>query len=162
MNEIDQNDKAISREEAKVLLNEVADVKRSVVDAVCPPWWLNLLVSANYGMVIVSYASMRHENQWALGLIISLSLIFLIAGFSYYSYRLIGIKIRLTPQTKAGQWLYFGHGLISAIGIVAGRELHVSGYEWVTYLIALSLACLNGYLMHVFPTGDVIERKNYE
>ena len=159
MNNNGNKSETVSREEARELLKELAIIKRGAVDSVSPPWWLNLLLSTSYGMIFVSYASMRHENVWALGLIASVSLLFLIARFIYYSYRLMGIKIRLMPETRSGQWLNIGHGALAAVGIVAGRELHVNGYEWITYMMAFSLACFNAYLIHVYPTGDIVERK---
>lgn len=150
----------ISESEAKSALDAINKVEQDTNKALRMPIWLNIIISAAYGMGIFSWASTRHENLWMLGVIVSTVVFFLGVGFYLYSSRLLGVKPKLIA-TKKSEWKF---GMMTAIGFAAlimlTREISKTDLWWVAYLGAGIGAFALAYLMHFYPSGDTASGKH--
>ncbi len=148
----------ISAEEAQATLDSLTIIKRGAVAALRPPLWFIVIVALLYGLLTYSYASMRHENLWTLGVIIAVGGIFAMTLFLLYSYRLLGVKMGLVPASRRGKLFVFAQGLFITALLVITREMSTAGMAWAAWVGAVVASLSFGLMMYLFPTGELTER----
>jgi hypothetical protein len=118
------------------------------------PAWLTGIAALSFGVATFSYCAMRHENMWAMGLIVS-GVIFLLTGvfFAYIS-KLSGIKHRIIPVTSRGRKLFLFQALVYGAAFVVGRQLSEEGFVWAPYAAGFLNMALLATLAHKFPALD--------
>lgn len=144
----------VSAAEAKATLASLAKIDQESVVSLRMPIWLNLIISAAYGMMIFSLGATSHENLWILGLIISALIFSLAVGFHLYTSRLLGIKPKVLPKSKPE--LLFGllAAFIFAAITILTRVLSNMGMDWASYVGGASTAILLAFFIHQYPTGE--------
>ena len=149
-----ENEVNITAEQAQASLDAVKKINTDAVKTQRPPLWFLILSSAAYGMMSFSYSSMEHENMWAMGLIISGAVFFILFLFLYYSYRLMGIKLKMWPTSKSSTHIYAIYALLFGVVFAGARELTVIGFDWVAY--AGGAICAIGFfsMTYLYPTGE--------
>ncbi|MDO6426667.1 hypothetical protein Q4489_06555 [Thalassotalea sp. 1_MG-2023] len=147
----------ISAEEAKLALDNLANIDSSTNKLIRPPLWLTVIMAFFYGMMTFSWASTRHENLWMLGLIIS-SICFLASvAFYLYSSHLLGIKPKVLPKSRAECFYHLLSGIFFGAVIILTRALSVNGFEYSAYIGGLLNAIVLAYLLHHYSTGNYIK-----
>lgn len=66
------------RQQAAESLRVLREIDEQARESFRPPVWLTLIMGLSFGVVTFSYGAMRHENMWALGLIISCVVLLLV------------------------------------------------------------------------------------
>lgn len=148
------NAENISVAEAKATLTSLGEIEKDTKVYLRMLLWLNGIISAAYGMGVFSWASTRHENLWMLGVIISVVVFILAIAMHFYSSRLLGVKPKLVPKSRAE--LLFGLllGIFFAAGIAFTRIFSENGIWWASYTGGAIAALVLAYVMHCYPTGD--------
>ena len=144
----------ISANEAKASLDSLHKLNVDNIASLRPPIWYILTSAALIGLLTYSFASMRHENQWTLGLIFSLGAIILLSIFLVYSYRLLGIKLKLIPSSRAGKIFSFAQAIFFVITLTVAREFSTSGVLWASNCIVILNAITFAYIAYKHPTGE--------
>lgn len=149
---MNKNNQTISVAEAKSSLEAVAKIDRETNVSLRPPLWLNFIISGSYGMGVFSWASTRHENLWMLGLIISAGVFILAIAFYLYSSRLLGLKPKVAPKSKAE--LIFGilTAIFFAVVVALTRVFSKGGIEWAAHVGAATTALALGFLLYSYPS----------
>ncbi|TQV87237.1 hypothetical protein [Aliikangiella coralliicola] len=152
-------DTLISVDEARAALESLEDTHRKAILFFRPPLWLNLLAASMFGMLTMSYALMSHDNNWVLGLDLSLAGFLLSVAFMFYSYRLLGIKMKIVPASLSGKIFQAVQAVIYSAIIFGARELYLDGMAWTPYVAAVLNAGTFGYLIHHYPTGELVSKE---
>lgn len=154
-----KDNNSVQGADAKAALDSLAKIERSTNRLIRPPIWLNVIMSGMYGMMTFSWASTRHENEWALGLIASGITFFVALAFYLYTARLMGSKPKLTPRDKP-EWIFQVVMALAFGGIfILSRHFSVEGITSASYIGGVLNAVLLGYSLHNFSTGKFVKEE---
>jgi hypothetical protein len=150
-----QNDNNnITPSEAQSALDSLVDIDRDTTASLRMPLWLNLITSSAYGMMIFSWSSTRHENLWMLGFIIS-AIVFSSAVFLYlYRSRLLGMKPKILPKSKAEFFFQAVTGVFFMATFVLTRYLSESGMYVAPFVGGFIAGIGLALLLHYYPSGE--------
>lgn len=150
----------ISVEQAKSALAALAKIDRETNKSLRPPLWLILIIAGSYGLGVFSWASTHHDNLWMLGLIISAIIFILAIGFYLYSSRLLGLKPKVVPKSRAE--LFFGlfTALFFAVVVALVTVFSRSGSWWAPYVGAVTTCLVLAFLLYNYPSGEYKARSN--
>jgi len=157
---MENNEKEISIAEAKSTLESLAKIERSANVSLRPSLLLNFIISLSYGMMTFSWASTRHENLWALGLIVSAIVFVLTVSFYFYTNRLLGIKPKLMPKSISEFKFQLILAIIFGVVFALTREFSTSNIWWASYLGGTINALVLSYSLHNYSTGEYIKGGN--
>jgi phosphatidylglycerophosphate synthase len=143
-----------NREEASASLNVLKEIDQQAKLAFRAPIWLTGILSLSFGMATFSYCAMQHENMWALGVIISVTVFVLSAVFFTYISKLSGIRHRMIPATSRGKWLSFLQALVYSFVLLLGRYLADEGWLGVPYIAGLLNMSIMAIMLHKYPFLD--------
>lgn len=150
---------SISVAEAKSALKSLDQIESDTNASIRPPLWLNLIISALYGLMTFSWASTRHENLWMLGLICSTVGFLLAVAFYLYTSRLLGVKPKLSPKNMSElKFNLLLGGLFGGVFILT-RVFSTNGFEWASYLGAAINFFVLAYSLHHYATGEFVKGK---
>ena len=149
---------SLSKEQAMDSMEQVVNIQDKLAKNVRPPFWFMVIAPGSYGMATFSYAAMRHENNWALGIFAFLALFFICYFVLTRVYRGDGIRLRILPVSKSSVKLHFAAALFFGTVFLLSRELSVYGLEFVAYLAAVINSGVLALLLYYFPTGEVLEK----
>lgn len=155
---MNDNEVNISPEQAQAALDAVKKINTDAVETQRAPLWLMTLLSAAYGMISFSYSSLGHDNLWILGLIGSTTVFMLLVMLLLYSYRLLGIKIKMLPTTSASKRFNVIQAVFFAAVFAGARELTIIGFDWAAYAGGAISAIGLFFLMYRYPTGEPTEK----
>ena len=161
-NKMKDNEPDISLHEAKQALNTIETTKQQSNVMLRPPLWLNIIIASLYGFMTFSWASLRHENLWALGLIVSSVCFFIAVALYLYLKHLAGIKPKLTPKSRAEFIFHLVMGIIFALVIILSRELSINGFIWAAYLGGAINTLALSYTMHNFANNEFSQGKVFD
>jgi hypothetical protein len=157
---MNKNERNISVTEAKLALEHLAKATRDSDEAMKAPLWLIGLLACLYGFMTFSLSSARHENLWTLGFIISTIAFLLVVVFYLYTRRLLGVKPRLLPKSKAEFIFHLSLGItfgaIFALTMIFSKD----GIWWIPHIGAIINTLLLAYIMHNAPSGHYFSRKD--
>jgi phosphatidylglycerophosphate synthase len=143
-----------NREEAVASLNVLKEIDQQAKVSFRAPAWLTGILALSFGMATFSYCAMQHENMWALGLIISVTVFVLSAVFFTYISKLSGIKHRMIPATSRGKWFTFFQALVYAAVLLMGRYLGDAGWLWAPYIAGFLNMSIIAIMLHKYPFLD--------
>jgi hypothetical protein len=152
------NEVNITSEQAQASLDAVKKINTDAVKTQRPPVWLMTLLSAAYGMISFSYSSLGHDNLWMLGLIGSTTVFILLVLLLLYSYRLMGIKLKMLPTTSTSKRFNVLQAVFFAVVFGGSRALTALGFDWVAYVGGVISATGLFFLMYRYPTGEPAEK----
>ena len=144
----------ISAAEAQSSLASVNEIKGKTNQNLRMPLWLNYVASCSYGMGVFSWASARHENQWMLGVIFCAIVFALTLVFYMWSQRLLGIKPKTLPKSKAESVFGLSIGIFFVAVINLTRYFSINGVEYAAYIGGIIATLALGYFNHQFPSGE--------
>ncbi|WP_286232930.1 hypothetical protein [Thalassotalea sediminis] len=156
---MNKQEQDISVQEAKLVLDNLADIDINTNKLIRPPIWLTGIIAFFYGMMTFSWAATRHENLWMLGLIISAVGFLLAVGFYLYTSQLLGVKPKILSKSKKKCIFHFSTAIFFAAVIIFSRIFSLNDLDYLTYIGAALNATVLAYLLHFHSTGHYIKKK---
>lgn len=148
-------DSKMSKEEAQKSLEALRGYQQSAQQAVKTFWWHSLFSAIFYGLAVYSFSATRHENNWALGIIVGVIGFILVNAFAYYCYRLMGVRLRMMPRDRRSNYFLLAVGVFFGVLFHLTRWSSQAGMDWAAILITVFSSILMFYLMNKFPTGEL-------
>jgi len=131
-----------------------------MIEKLTPPMWYTVMSSSFVAIFTFSFASMSHENIWALGAMISAGLIVFLEIFLLYSYSLIGIRIKKIPTSRTGVLSFIALIILFIVIFLLARNKDWFHIPWRAYGFALLNFIIVFYLTVKYPTGESIGNRN--
>jgi hypothetical protein len=149
----------ITKKEAVETLDSIDLVKRDAIKSFRPPLPLIVLLSLSYSLIIFSWGMTEHENMWALGMYIGVTVLLVCLAFYFYTFRLLGVKLRVIPRTKKAIIIEVIASIFLWTLIITGREIRLLGFEFAPHVAALIGGGVFAYLLYKYPTGEYLEKR---
>jgi len=146
----------MSVQEAKASLKSHDQFKNQAIKKLAPPIWYTVVSSSLVALFTFSFASMTHENIWALGAMIFAGLIVFLEIFILYSYSLLGIRIKQLPTSRSGIISYVALILLFVVIFALARNKDWFHLPWRAYGFAVLNFILVYYLTIKYPTGEIL------
>lgn len=151
---MEKNQTNISKVEALASLKLLNNTQREGVSLFRMPLWMNVMSGLSYGTMTFSYCVMAHDNQWALGFIISLVIFLLLVSFHIYTGKLLGVKANLIPRGKSAISFNIFFGVLFALTLILGKISVDVGYDWVAYVAGIMNGTILMFALYHFPTSS--------
>lgn len=152
----------ISNQEAKQALDSIVNSKLNIIKSIRPPLLLIFLSSISYAAIIFGYGMTEHENTWALAMWGGGVGFALFSGLYLYTYRTLGIKVRLIPRSSSSIKMNLLLTAIFAILTISSREFRLLGFEYSPHLASILCGLIMFYSLKTYPTGEYIDTKSLE
>lgn len=141
-------------DEAAATLDALDETKSGILNSYRPPWAIILFSGLSGGLVVFGYGMTEHENMWALAMWVGAFGFILSAALNHYTLRILGIKLRLFPSTKAALKFGLVQALVLMLIFIVGRQVRLAGFEYAPHFAALIGGVWFAYLMYKYPTGE--------
>ena len=162
----------ITPAEAQSALESLNKIGNETISSLRPPLWLITMISLLCGIFTFSFAVTEHENDWAVGMLLSGISIVLLVLFARYSERLLGVRGPLLPPSGSGKVFLLLQTLFFAVVMFVGREATVSGrpetrlegafpsadLPWAPYIAAVIVSLSVAYLTYKYPTNEWVQQ----
>ncbi|KID57509.1 hypothetical protein JF50_09960 [Pseudoalteromonas luteoviolacea] len=159
-----QNDTSeLDKDAAAKALASIQSTQQETIQHSRPPMWLSAITGLGYGAIVAGYGLMRHENQWALMMIIGGAVFALSVVIYLYRCHLLGIKPAILPRSNASKKLNIYSALFFAVIVVVSRELTLfTELNFIPWVCGLMCGGVLVWLQRMYPTGEVVnvERPN--
>ena len=162
----------ITTAEAQSALESLNKIGNETISSLRPPLWLITMLSLLCGIFTFSFAVSEHENDWALGALLSGISLVLLVLFARYSERLLGVRGPLLPPSGSGKVFLALQALFFAVVMGVGREATVAGrpesrlegafpiadLPLAPYIAAVIVSLSVAYLTYKHPTNEWVQQ----
>ena len=162
----------VTTAEAQSALESLNKIGNETISSLRPPLWLITMISLLCGIFTFSFAVSEHENDWALGMLLSSISVVLLVLFWMYSARLLGVRAPVLPPSGSGKVFLALQALFFAVVMFVGREATVSGRPEIRlegdfpiadlplapYIAAVIVSLSVAYLTYKYPTNEWVQQ----
>ncbi|AOT07671.1 hypothetical protein [Pseudoalteromonas luteoviolacea] len=153
----------IDKDAATQALASIQSTQQETIEHSRPPMWISAITGLSYGAIVAGYGLMRHENQWALMMIVGGVVFALSVAIYLYRCYLLGVKPAILPRSNASKKLNIYSALFFAVMVVVSRELTLfTELNFIPWVCGLLCGGVLVWLQRMYPTGEVVnvERPN--
>ncbi len=150
----------ISVDEAKATLASLEQYQEEAIASITPPKWYTLTNAFLVAFFTFAFASMGHENIWAVGVWISAVLIIVFEIFLIYSYSLLGIKIKQLPKDRSGVLSLIALMLLFIVIFGMARYEDWFHIPWRPYAFAALNFIIIFYVTIKHPSGEIFVKSS--
>ena len=162
----------VTTAEAQSALESLNKIGNETISSLRPPLWFITTISLLCGILTFSFAVSEHENDWAVGMLLSSISVVLLVLFWIYSARLLGVRTPLLPPSGSGKFFLLLQTLFFAVVMVVGREATVAGRPEIRlegafpiadlplapYIAAVIVSLSVAYLTYKYPTNEWVQQ----
>lgn len=142
--------------EAAADLDTIEAAKQEISSTYRAPILLIAFAAVSYGLMVFGWGMTEHENLWALGMWGGFVGLVISMGLFYYTFRILGIKLKIIPRTKGAFRFNLVQTAIFAGLIIGGREIRLVGFDYAPHIAAFAATVWFGYLLYRHPTGEYL------
>ena len=166
------DEKQITTAEAQTALESLNKIGNETISSLRTPLWFITITSLLGGILTFSLAVTEHENDWALGALLSGISLVLLALFARYSERLLGVRGPLLPPSGSGKVFLLLQTLFFAVVVFVGRgatlwgrpETRLAGafpiadLPLAPYIAAVIVSLSIAYVTYKYPTNEWVQQ----
>ena len=157
LSNLESKEENMRSEEAEESLQSIDDTRREVTGTHRAPLAVIGFGGFTYALIVFGWGMSEHENLWALAMYIGGAGFFLTMALYYYTFRIMGIKLRVLPGTKSRAIFEFMQVIFFTAILVGGRELRLAGFDYAPHVAALIAGVLICRLLYKYPMGERLE-----
>ncbi|KZN57446.1 hypothetical protein [Pseudoalteromonas luteoviolacea] len=147
----------LDKDAATKALASIQTTQQETIEHSRPPMWLSAITGLSYGAIVAGYGLMRHENQWALMMIIGGAVFAFSVAIYLYRCHLLGVKPVILPRSNASKRLNIYSAIFFAVIIVVSRELTLfTDINVIPWVCGLMCGGMLVWLQRKYPTGEVV------
>ena len=162
----------ITTAEAQSALESLNKIGNETISSLRPPLWFITMISLLCAIITLSLAVSEHENDWALGVLLSSISVVLLVLFWMYSARLLGVRAPVLPPSGSGKVFLALQALFYAVVMFVGRgatlwgrpetrlegDFPIADLPLAPYIAAVIVSLSVAYLTYKYPTNEWVQQ----